>query len=401
MEVHIELTTGEKRVVEVGERETVGELRGRVAVLLAVKGTSEVHLHLQDGVRTLLGEDSTPIRGTALCDGDSLWAEVTARNVNAEAQWPHPQYAVGGKHLAVSPCGRYAVSTYLLFTGIYLTDLGTAENTLVIPECAQALAVSSEYIAYTEPTHASQVHLLGRHHGLHPRVHTLRCGVVNTISLTSDGLHVVVGCETGLYVFSAVSGECLDRMDGVNVRATVSRCNRWVATHTGVYEITGLNCVCAFGCGRPNGDVVFSPGSGYVALADSISFYVFATDSGERVFRKMIQPSSAPLIFLALSPCATYLFSGSQDGVRRWDLATGQPTLLLRPEETKQIYTYALSEDMQTVLVGYRSTLNTYPLCPVPENDDFGLADLEVVAGDTPPPRPPRKVKKRGCCSCC
>ena len=256
--------------------------------------------------------------------------------------------------MAMSPCGRYCVHT-VVGCGVHIVDLVAGESVVVVSgdksNVVSSLDVTEHHIVYAVyGMSRTEVAVVDRR--THLTLQSLHCdSAVTALSATSDGVFLVVSCYAGICVFNILTAECVRKKRGYGHIATVSPCNRWIASCDRLIDFETLEQIHHLGhTGTPIRAPVFSPEGDVVAILNGGVVDVFATRDGTHLHRTGHRHIISAVTF---SADGVYLFTASFNQVDSWVTASHLATHSRTPflSCTSSLCGLAVSRDMQVALI--------------------------------------------------
>ena len=253
--------------------------------------------------------------------------------------------------MAMSPCGRYCVHT-VVGCGVHIVDLVAGESVEVVSgersNVITALGVTEHHIVYGMSR--TEVAVVDRR--THLTLQSLHCdSAVTALSATSDGVFVVVSCYAGICVFNILTAECVRKKRGYGHIATVSPCNRWIASCDRLLDFETLEQIRRFGVSirESTRAPVFSPEGDVVAIPRGNFVDVFATRDGTHLHCTRHANVISAVTF---SADGEYLFTASFDSrVMASNLTTHAYVRTLFFSHRTSLWGLAISHDMQVALI--------------------------------------------------
>ena len=330
------LESGKVCAVEVGEGETVLELRHKATEVLlpdtppvdteGLPAPAQLLRDTKDANKVKLGENTTLVRDTGLCSGDTLLAEFTGEPDIVEGEWRRDvQHSNYGKAFTLSPCRTWCAFVDGDTGHLLKVDLVRGTTTTVTTRRVSCIALTSLHIvcAFAED---SSVEWLDSTTFTSLRTVQTQAFLVRALSASESSNHVLAATDKGMLMLGPVS--CEDAVRGTTYLAVLSPCGGWVATSYSSYGIM------RFGerSRRPSvlwdrkslifNVPLFSPDSRLLAVYFDKELRVFDTERRDLV-RKFRHPSS--ILHFTWSACSRYIFSStSSEVVLRWDVLVGE-----------------------------------------------------------------------------
>ena len=364
------LESGKVCAVEVGEGETVLELRHKATEVLrpdtppvdteGLPAPAQLLRDTKDAKKVKLGENTTLVCDTGLCSGDTLLAEFICEPDIVEGEWRRDvSYRNFGKAFALSPCRTWCVFVEGDTEGWYggaghllKLDLVRGITRTVTTRAVTCIALTSLHIVCAFAEDCSVEWLDSATFKSHRTKQTL-AGRVWMLSASENSNHVLASTDKGMLVLGPVSE---DAVPGRTYLAVLSPCGGWVATSCNSYGImrfgetrrppSVLWDMKSVVLNIPFKAPLFSPDSRLLAVYYSKELRVYGTARRNlvRKFRHAppMDEDNDYIVHITFSACSRYIFSSTRSSVVRWDvlLSEGQRV------DTNTIV-FAVSSDMQ------------------------------------------------------